>query len=323
MTKIKVAIVGYGLSGKVFHAGLLKEHAQFDIVAVVSSKDLPNMNVCTFDEALKLCDVMVICTPHQLHYEQAKAALNAGVHVVVEKPFTQTLEEANSLFQLAKEKSLTLAVFHNRRYDADFLTLKKMMQEKTLGEVICIESHFDRFRPEPKTGAWREQAGAQSGVWWDLGPHLIDQANQLMGIPSEIHYDIGKQRAGEADDFFDVTFKYSGGRRFHLRSSCIVRDFGFRFRIHGTKGSAVFKTLDVQEQQLRDGMSINDKNFGCYEAKNFQISQDLEAKLEVGSYASFYDELAQVIRSNGQKRFSVTHDDVTFVTQVLLGKISF
>lgn len=323
--KIKTAIIGYGLSGKVFHGPLLKSSEHFEVVAVVSSRknevqeDFPKAKVLSFEDAVGESELIIIATPHKLHYEQAKYALEQGKHVVVEKPFTATLEQATELFKLAKDKKLTLAVFHNRRFDADFLTLKKIIDNKILGDIVTIESHFDRFRPIPKENAWREEAGDQSGVWWDLGPHLIDQAKQLFGLPNEITYDIGQQRDVKADDYFDVTFKYPKGRRIHLRASCIVKDYGFRFRVHGTKGSALFKSLDVQENQMREGMKPNDSKFGIYPNEMFSISQGFGCELERGNYQRFYEEVFQSI--SNKKNFFVSEEDVLFTTSVLLGKI--
>lgn len=325
--KLKVALLGYGLSGKSFHAPLLKVHNNFEVVAVASSrqdeilKDFPQAKVCDVETAMELSDIVVITTPHQLHYQQTKMALEMGKHVVVEKPFTATTEQALELFELAQQKKLTLAVFHNRRFDADFLTLKKIVKENLIGEVVTIESHFDRFRPEPKQGAWREQKGEQSGVWWDLGPHLIDQANQLMGIPESVDFDIGQQHPGEADDYFNVTLKYSKGRRVHLRASCIVKDFGFRLRVHGTKGSVLFTGLDTQESQMRQGMQADNPQLGIYPQENFKTSEGVQVQLEKGRYLSFYDEVYKSISSGTD--FIVSKDDVLFTTSILLGNKTF
>lgn len=327
MTSIKVSIVGYGLSGKCFHAPLIKVCPELDIVAIVSSRadeikqDFPSAKQCTFDEALKQSDLVIITTPHQFHFEQAKAALLAGKHVVVEKPFTKTTQEATELFELAKQNKCNLKVFFNRRFDADFLTLKKLIESGSLGEIITIESHFDRFRPTPKENAWREKPGSQSGVWWDLGPHLIDQAIQLMGTPEDIDFDIGSQRHAPADDFFNVTMKYSGGRRIHLRASCIVKDFGFRFRVHGTKGSALFKTLDVQENQLRTGMSPSDSSFGVYPESSIKVSEGIMYKPEKGSYLNFYKDVISSIKEN--KSNDELEKEILFNTKVLLGNKNF
>lgn len=327
MKPIKVSIIGYGLSGKSFHAPLIKACSELDIVAIVSSRtdeikqDFPSAKQCTFDEALNLSDLVVITTPHQFHFEQAKAALLSGKHVVVEKPFTATTQEATELFELAKQNKCSLNVFFNRRFDADFLTLRKMIDAGSLGEIITIESHFDRFRPTPKENAWREEAGTQSGVWWDLGPHLVDQAMQLMGIPEDIDFDIGSQRNAPADDFFNVTMKYSGGRRFHLRASCVVKDFGFRFRVHGTKGSALFKTLDVQESQLRSGMSPIDSSFGVYPEPSIEVSEGIKVNAEKGCYLNFYKNVISCINDN--KTSEELEKEVLFNTKVLLGNRNF
>ncbi len=179
---------------------MLKAIPEFDVVAIASSRrqeiaqDFPHAAITSVETATSVADVVVVATPHQFHYEQAKQALLQKKHVVVEKPFTSTLEQAEELFALAQANNCTLAVFHNRRFDADFLTVKKMLRENTLGDIVSLESHFDRFRPVPANQAWREQVGPQSGVWWDLAPHLLDQAFCLFGAPKNIHVDIGIQR---------------------------------------------------------------------------------------------------------------------------------
>tara|TARA_R110000868_G_scaffold117600_3_gene312238 strand:+ start:34882 stop:35862 length:981 start_codon:yes stop_codon:yes gene_type:complete len=321
VSQLRVALIGYGLSGKSFHSPLIKACPELVIAAVVSSrvdeikKDLPQASIVSFEQALELSDLVVITTPHQLHFEQAKAALSAGKHVVVEKPFTASTSEAHELFKIANDKKLILKVFFNRRFDADFLTLKTLIQSGELGEIKTIESHFDRFRPIPKENAWREKAGAQSGIWWDLGPHLIDQALSLLGKPSDIIFDIGKQRQGEADDFFDVTMKYEKGVRFHLRASCIVKDFGHRFRVHGTKGSVLFKKLDVQEEQLRAGRSPLEAGFGFYPENAVEASEGVNIDLKPGCYLSFYRNLIASI-TNG----TIHNDDkagIILGTQIL------
>src|SRR5690606_9055242 len=153
MNKIKTSIIGYGLSGRFFHAPLLKVHENFEVIAVNSSRheeiknDFPKAQVCSFEEAVKLSELVIIATPHTMHFEQAQFALENNCHVVIEKPFTATIEEAKELFEIAENKKRVLAVFHNRRFDADFLTIKKIIENNTLGEIVTIESHFDRFRP--------------------------------------------------------------------------------------------------------------------------------------------------------------------------------
>mgnify|MGYP003642070561 CR=1 FL=1 len=321
MKKIRVSLIGYGLSGKSFHTPLIRSCKELEIVAVVSSRideiksDLPNAEVTSFEDALKLCDLVVITSPHQFHYEQAKAALGANKHVVIEKPFTATVSQAEELFAIAKQKKLSLKVFYNRRYDADFLTLRKMIESKTLGKIVTFESHFDRFRPTPKENSWREEKGPLSGIWWDLGPHLIDQALILFGQPKSVSYDIGMQRDGEADDFFDITLKYDQGLRVHLRASCIVKDFGYRFRAHGTKGSVVFKVLDTQESQLRSGITPSDAKFGIYPEDQFQISAGLSAQLIKGNYLKFYKNLIASISTDSPD--DSDYEAIVFGTKIL------
>lgn len=322
--KLKVAIVGYGLSGKFFHASLIRELKELEVVAVVSSRvdevvnDFPRAVSCSLEAAIEMSDIVVIATPHELHYEQAKLALEAGKHVVVEKPFTTTIKQAKELYRIANNKKIVLAIFYNRRFDADFLTIKKLIGNNSLGDIISIESHFDRFRPIPKKDAWREKKGPQSGIWWDLGPHLIDQALQLFGVPNDIDADIGMQRDGQADDYFNVTFKYNGGKRIRLHASCIVRDFGFRFRVHGTKGSALFKELDVQESQLRAGVSVGHEIFGIYPENAAAFSKGCGVEVEKGNYLAFYKELIKSIKM--KEPSFITEEDVLFTMNLLLDK---
>ncbi|MGF6562617.1 putative dehydrogenase [Erwinia aphidicola] len=228
--KIRVGLVGYGFASKTFHAPLISGTAEMELAAVSSSDagkvhaDWPSVQVVSDPQALfddPTLQLIVIPTPNDTHFPLAKAALNAGKHVVVDKPFTVTLSQARELDALAKAKGLLLSVFHNRRWDSDFLTLKALLADGTLGDVRYFESHFDRFRPTVQQ-RWREQKGAGSGIWYDLGPHVIDQALQLFGSPVAITLDAAELRPGaQTTDYFHCTLTYPQ-RRVVLHASMLV-----------------------------------------------------------------------------------------------------
>jgi predicted dehydrogenase len=226
--------------------------------------DLPEVDVvadplrAVDDERI---DLVVIASPNDSHAPLAQAALEAGKHVVVDKPFTLTLAQARGLAALAMRHGRLLSVFHNRRWDSDYLSVRRAIEDGLVGEAVHFESHFDRFRPEVRA-RWREQAGAGGGLWFDLGPHLIDQALQLFGLPERINADIAIQRAGgEADDWAHVVLDY-GVKRAILHGSMLVAGGSARFTVHGTRGSVVKPRIDQQEAQLLRGLRPGDAGWG-------------------------------------------------------------
>ncbi|WP_312081017.1 oxidoreductase, partial [Pantoea septica] len=259
--KLRVGLIGYGFASKTFHAPLIAGTADVELAAISSSDegkvhaDWPQVKVVADPQALledPSLQLIVIPTPNDTHFPLAKAALNAGKHVVVDKPFTVTLSQARELEALAKAKGMLLSVFHNRRWDSDFLTLKQLLKEGTLGEVRYFESHFDRFRPEVRQ-RWREMKGAGSGIWYDLGPHLLDQALQLFGAPVAINVDMAEMRPGaQTTDYFHATLTYPQ-RRVVLHASMLVAAESPRYVVHGTRGSYVKYGLDPQEDRLKAG----------------------------------------------------------------------
>ena len=269
-TSQNVALVGYGFVGKVFHAPLIAAVDGLTLHSVVSSNpdavhaDFPEVRVRT-----QLSDVLadpavhlvVIATPNALHAQQAHAVLDAGKHVIVDKPFTVTVEEAERVSAKAERSGRLLSVFHNRRWDSDFLTLRALVADGTLGDVTQFESHFDRFRPDVRD-RWRERPGPGTGLWFDLGPHLLDQALQLFGAPLGIFADMAVQRDGGAtDDYFHVTLRYSR-LRVLLHASTMVAANDLRFAVHGTRGSFVKQGLDTQEDALKAGRVPGDDGWG-------------------------------------------------------------
>lgn len=256
-----VGLVGYGFASKTFHAPLITATPGLTLAAVSSRDadkvhaDLPDVEVVATPQALfarRDIDLVVIPTPNETHFPLAKAALTAGKHVVVDKPFTITLSEGRLLRGQAQEAGKLLSVFHNRRWDSDFLTVRELLAAGTLGRLVHFESHFDRFRPEVRD-RWREQPKPGGGLWYDLGPHLLDQARLLFGMPRSILLDLHSRRDGaQIDDDFHALLEYDG-LRVVLHASALVAAESPRFTLHGTQGSYVKYGLDPQEDRLKAG----------------------------------------------------------------------
>lgn len=218
--------------------------------------------VRSVDELLQRpIDLVVVATPNPTHHPIAKQCLLAGRHVVVDKPFTTTVAEAEDLVHVAKRQRRLLSVYQNRRSTGDFETVRKVVSEGALGRIVHYAAHFDRFRPELKPGAWREQPGPGSGVWFDLGPHLFDQALLLFGIPEAVGADIRIERDGaKVDDAFDVTLHYPRVRAM-LRASMLAPPLAPSFAVQGTKGSFIKYGLDPQEAALKEGRTPDEPNW--------------------------------------------------------------
>ncbi len=266
---IRVGLIGFGVAGRYFHAPLLRA-AGFHLVAAVTSRadDVHSIasDAVVLDSAETLLaredvDMVVIATPTNLHIPQTRAALNAGKHVVVDKPISADSRDARELDELAKQKGLKLAVFHNRRWDNDFLTLQKLIGENRLGEINAYHARWDRYRPQPSAG-WRNQADRSSSMLYDLGSHMIDQALVLFGRPDWIQADVFKQRpAALTDDGFEILMA-KGAVRITLGVSYMASDGGWRYRVHGSQASYLKAQLDPQEPQARAGIQPEDPQFG-------------------------------------------------------------
>ena len=294
---IRVGLAGYGLAGSIFHAPLIRACGRMRLSAVLTSRDAPD-RVGTLEELLDRSDLVVVATPNTTHFDIAAAALNAGKHVVVDKPFTVTLAEADELITLANERERVLSVFHNRRWDSDFLTVRKVLPQ--LGDVKLFEANWDRFRPEIKRG-WREEPQPGGGVLSDLGPHMIDQALALFGMPDAISADVLTQREdAQVDDYFDLTLQYAT-RRVCLRCSSLVAQPRPRFAVHGTAGSFVKYGLDPQEAQLKSGMDPRDAQF-AFDPNDgtvrFGDGEHGKVPSERGNYRAFYEGVAIGIEGN-------------------------
>ena len=268
--EVGVGVVGFGLGGRVFHAPFVNAVNGLRLAAIMqrkgdeAAKAYPAAQIVrSLDEMLanKAIELVVVTTPNATHFALAKQALEAGKHVVIDKPFTATSEEALALGQLAKSKGLLAVPFHNRRWDGDFLTVKKLIAEQALGRLVTFESHFDRFRPAPRAGIWQEAENPANGMLFDLGPHLVDQALALFGPPDSITASVRSDRDGTAiEDAFDITLSYPGangkGLLAHCRTSYLACDNSPRFLLHGTRGSFRKHGLDPQETALVGGAKL-------------------------------------------------------------------
>ena len=259
---LRVGLIGYGYAGKTFHAPLISAVPDLQLAAVASSDaakvhaDWPDVTVhATPAELIARADLdlVVIATPNDTHHPLARSALLAGRHVVVDKPFTVALDDARELVALARQRRQLLSVFHNRRWDGDFLTLRRLVDEGALGRVVEMSSRHDRFRPEVRQ-RWRESAGPGAGLWFDLGPHLVDQALQLFGRPRAITLARDLTRDGAlADDWFHAHLRYDR-LHVHLHAGMLVAASAPRFAVHGTAASFVKEGLDAQEDALKAGV---------------------------------------------------------------------
>lgn len=303
---IKVGLTGFGISAKVFHAPFLKQSPHFRVTIVLerhkqeSKTMFPDADIVTsFEELLnKDVDLVVITTPNDTHYSYSLKALQAGKHVVVEKPFTIYSYEAAELIKIAKEKNLLLAVYQNRRYVSDYLTIKKILQQNLLGEVHTFEAHYDRYRAEKRPNSWREKPLPGSGILYDLGAHLIDQALSLFGLPKYITAETRLQRShAKATDWFDVRLDY-GFLQVRLAAGMLVVEPGPRYIIHGTNGSFIKNGEDPQEAKLRAG-EMPGLYFGKEDESIYGLlytinnGKTIKEKVisEEGNYGLFYEDI--------------------------------
>ncbi|MBD9478790.1 oxidoreductase [Pseudoxanthomonas sp. PXM02] len=312
-TPLNVALVGYGFVGKVFHAPLIQATPGLRLHTVVSrdaakvhadwpdTAVTPDAHAAFADPAV---DLVVIASPNDSHAPLAIAALNQGKHVVVDKPFTLTLQEAQDVIAASERVGRLVSVFQNRRWDADFLTVQRLIEEGALGRVAEFHSHFDRFRRVVQD-RWRERGEPGGGLWYDLGPHLLDQAVHLFGLPQAINADIARLRDGaQAPDYFDVTLRYPGHRAI-LHASALVAGNGLRFAVHGTRGSYLKHGLDAQEDQLRAGMVPGTPGWGV-DPRSGELVQERDGRLvtevaraEHGDYRAYYAGMRDAILHGG------------------------
>ena len=314
-TPLRVGLIGFGYAGKTFHAPLLRTTPGLELAAVASSdagkvRAALGIDALVFSRAADLIahaeiDLVVIASPNATHVELATAALEAGKHVVVDKPFTADAGEALQLAALARERGRLLSVFHNRRWDSTTRTATKLLACGMLGEIRYAAMHYDRFRPQP-VERWKENAAAGGGLWMDLGPHLLDEALCYFGQPLAIQADIAAVRPGTgADDSFHARLRYANGLRVDLQASMLGALPRPRLVLQGTRGSYVKQGLDPQEAALKAGLLPlpgNDAAWGIdAEAGVAMVEQDgalrrIAVPTENGAYPAYYRQVAEAIR---------------------------
>ncbi len=312
MKKLKVGIAGFGVSAKAFHIPFLTTMDEYELVCIVKregnevQEKYPMVNTArSIDELLahQNIDLVIITTPNETHFPFAVKCLEAGKHVVVEKPFTNTTKEAKDLVALAEQSNHVLSVFQSRRYVSDYRTICEVLDKNLLGEVHEFEAHYDRYRPEARPHAWREAPLKGSGILYDLGPHLIDQAFLLFGLPTAVTADIRRQRPhARVDDFFNIWLDYPFGKVI-LHAGMLIREPGPRYMIHGSHGSFIKYGEDVQEPLLRAGQLPNvqgwgqepESNYGLlHTEKNGQAIKEPYPSLP-GNYGRYYADLYNTI----------------------------
>ena len=323
---LNVGLVGFGFASKVFHAPVIRVVEGLRLATIVQRSGAPDPRypdvafVRSVDELLdRAIDLVVIATPNTSHHPIAKQCLLAGRHVVIDKPFTTTAAEAEELVQLAKRKQRVVSAYQNRRYVGDFVTLQNLLSDGVLGRVAMFESHFDRFRPELRPTAWREQPHPGSGIWFDLGSHLLDQALVLFGNPRAVAADIRIERAGAAvDDAFDVTLHYPHMRAL-LRASMLAAAPGPTFAAHGTKGSFIKYGLDPQEAALKSGRTPDEPNWDAEPAERYgQLTTPEETRTVAtipSSFTHYYENVRDAIL--GRAQLAVTPDQALDVMRGL------
>ncbi|MDR0844356.1 MAG: Gfo/Idh/MocA family oxidoreductase [Tannerella sp.] len=314
MEKIKTGLAAYGMSGQVFHAPFIALHPQFELAAITErSKNLSKERypqariVRSFDELIAQDDLelIVVNTPDSTHYEYARRALEAGKHVVVEKPFTNTTAEGEELIALAGKKGLMLSVYQNRRWDADFLTVKELLKSGIVGRPVEFESTFARYRNYIQPDTWKEQEG---GMTYNLGSHLIDQSIQLFGMPEAVFADIAVMRTGGmVDDYFVIHLLRPAKApdiRITLKAGYLMCEPEPRFVLHGTEGSYVKYGVDKQEALLKSGFKPDTPDWGVETEEEWgrltlwKDGRAVRTKYpsQRGHYVGFYESVYQHLR---------------------------
>ncbi|KWK13794.1 oxidoreductase [Burkholderia ubonensis] len=326
---LRIGLMGFGFAGATFHAPVIAASGRTQVAAIATGQPdraraaYPDARlVADLDALLALDDIecVVIATPNDTHFPLARQVLDAGRHVVVDKPVTLTSDEALALARLANARSRVFAPFHNRRWDGDFLTVRRIVESGELGRITYVTSHFDRFRPLVRV-RWREEAARGGGLLLDLGPHLIDQALALFGLPDTVSATVKTRRDnGSAPDFVHVQLGYPD-KDVALHASALSAIEPARFTLHGTRGSYQKFGLDTQEDQLKAGLTPDDVEFGGGNPPGVLrvLDGDVETERPVptldGQYAEFYRALAASIREGAP--FPVTPQDAVDVMTII------
>ncbi|KAB0649369.1 oxidoreductase [Burkholderia diffusa] len=326
---LRIGLMGFGFAGATFHAPVIATSGRTEIAAIATGQPdraraaYPGARIVPdLDTLLGLDDIdcVVIATPNDTHFTLARQVLEAGRHVVVDKPVTLTADEALALARLANARSRLFAPFHNRRWDGDFLTVRRIVESRELGRLTYFASHFDRFRPTPRT-RWREEPARGGGLLLDLGPHLIDQALALFGLPETVSATVKTRRDnGTAPDFVHLLLGYPD-KDVALHASALSAIEPARFTLHGTRGSYQKFGLDTQEDQLKAGLTPDHVEFGGGNPPGVLRVLDGEVEVERpvptldGQYAEFYRALAASVHDGAP--FPVTPQDAVDVMTII------
>lgn len=324
MNAIKTAICSFGLSGRVFHAPFLNINPLFNLYAVVERTEKKAQKIYpkiisydSIDEMLNdtSIELVIVNTPNYTHFEFAKKALEAGKNVIIEKPFSFNVQEAEHLVNLSKEKKLFLTVYHNRRYDSDFKTVKKVLDKGLLGDIVYANFRFERYKPELSIKKHKEGEERGGGIVYDLGPHIIDQALTLFGMPQEIFAHLAKQREGSTVVDAMKVCMYYNNLTVELHAGYFNREQLPAYVLQGKKGSFFKARGDVQEALLERG-TLPIKNGWAVELGSNAglIHTEIDGKIinekipsEIGNYMEYFDQVAYAIRNNST--FSITAED--------------
>lgn len=329
---IRTGLCSFGMSGWVFHAPFISTNPAFELYGVwertknLAAEKYPGIRTFrTLEEMLAdpQIELVIVNTPSVTHYEFSRQALLAGKHVIVEKPFTATVAEAKMLIELAREKQLLLSVYQNRRYDSDYRTVKKVLDEGWLGRIVDASIHYDRYVPSLSYKAHKETPTAAVGALYDLGSHLADQALQLFGMPDAVFADLAMNRPGsQVDDYFDLKLFYPS-HRVTLKSSYYVREAMPGYQIHGTLGSFIKPKTDVQETDLQQHKIPGGPDWGrepesqqglLHTEKDGQVIRELIPSLQ-GNYGEYYTGIYRSLRH--QEPVPVSAADGMKVIQVI------
>jgi scyllo-inositol 2-dehydrogenase (NADP+) len=322
--KINAALCSFGMSGWVFHAPFITAHPGFNFYGVwertknLAQEKYPGVKTFrSYEEMLadKEIELIVVNTPSYTHYEYAKKSLEAGKHTIVEKPFTATIAQAKELVALAKKNNVKLSVFQNRRWDSDFKTVKKIVDEGSLGEIKEAEMHYDRYNPALSPKLHKETPGPGAGCMYDLGPHVIDQALYLFGMPDAVFADSAITRpTSKVDDYFEILLYYPT-KRVRLKASYFVREPFPSFVVHGSLGSFLKSRADIQEPQLQASVKPGSADWGVepesakgllHTERNGTVIKEYVPTL-VGNYGEYYEGIYNALRHN--KPMPVTGED--------------
>jgi scyllo-inositol 2-dehydrogenase (NADP+) len=329
--QVVTAIVAYGMSGSIFHAPLLHIHRGFLLKKILQRRSnsalekYPYVTITkTYAELLSdnEIDLIVVNTPDNSHFDFAYKALDAGKHVIIEKPFVVNVADGERLIDLAKKKARILSVFQNRRWDGDFLTVQKIIRQKMLGRLVEYEAHFDRYRNYIQN-SWKENPDYQTGTLYNLGSHLIDQALVLFGMPEAVYADIRIMReGGRVDDAFDLKLYYKDVK-VTLKAGYLIREPGPKYMVHGTEGSFVKYGIDPQEEDLKQGRLPNEKGWGTEPESDWGILNtnidgiQVRKKIETmaGCYTDYYSNIFEAITKGAE--LSVKAEEALNVVRII------